>query len=200
MTIYMETYSDSCADIIHSVVSESDVNIKIMSDEETLRCADLYESVVLLLESPTWLAMGGAAMGIVGAEIVKDVYKKIKLIASNLFQHFKPAFNQNGIEIHLLPRSRDKGEIGSIRIRYFSRTGEESDTFPFDPEQVKAAFDVYEQIVSPVIEYWTQRADIKSAIAHAEIGPGIDNPNWKLLLSSSDENNISLVTEILIKP
>lgn len=187
MQLYLETSHPDCAENARTALGSTDLVITLNAvDEDVLNFNGIREAVFLFLENQSWAAVGGAAMGVVGAEIVKDLYRKVKYLAVSLFERFEPQDEQCGIELYISPIGRHKKGFAdtpdeSVRFTYSGRKDARSHYY-FNEKEVENAFLTYETVVAPLISYWRQNASVVSITAHAHIGPGEDAPQWDLLI------------------
>ncbi|MNY07910.1 hypothetical protein D3C86_1407360 [compost metagenome] len=187
MQLYLETSHPDCAEHARTALDSTDLAVTLNAvDEDVIYFDGIREAVFLFLENHSWAAVGGAAMGIVGAEIVKDLYRKVKYLAVSLFERFKPQGEQCGIELFFSPIGRHKKGFADtpdeiIGFTYSGRKHSRSQYY-FDEKEVENAFLTYETVVAPVISYWRQNASVTSIRAHAYLGPGEDAPKWELTI------------------
>jgi hypothetical protein len=204
-----------------SVVTSDNFDIAYQpEDEQVQQAGGLYEAVFLLLQDKSWIAIGGAAMGVVGAEVVKDLYKQIKTRLGALFGLFKPESEQLGVTAYLQPRGRrvepvwEEGPNGPvqttrlyplpvgvpdemIKIQYVGRM-DENDPYVFDLGYFEAAFDTYEKVVCPLIAYWRQQGDVCHVWVEGSFGPGLERSYWSVSIAT-DSIFGAVVAEIAIR-
>lgn len=155
--------------------------------------ADLYETIRVILESKEIALAGGAALGIIGAEIVKDVYKGTKSMIRTVCKHLMGRTKADGVTVLITRKSphepmvtadgRQLTELdlgpgsGSLQIRYVaSRHGE---PWPeFSDRSFDEAMAVYEEVIGPIVDYWMRDESTGSISVQGELGPGSSAPCW----------------------
>lgn len=155
--------------------------------------ADLYETIRVILESKEIALAGGAALGIIGAEIVKDVYKGTKSMIRTVCKNLVGRTKADGVTVLITRKSphepmvtadgRQLTELdlgpgsGSLRIRYVaSRHGE---PWPeFSDRSFDEAMAVYEEVIGPIVDYWMRDASTGSIRVQGEFGPGSSARCW----------------------
>ncbi|WP_315139285.1 hypothetical protein [Achromobacter marplatensis] len=187
MQLYLETTHPECAEHARTALNSTDLAVTLTAvDADVIYFDGIHEAVYLYLENYNWAAAIGAATGVVGAEMVKDVYRKVKHLALYLFKRFEPNNKQIGIELSISPIGRrKKGFVDTPdEIVVFTYSGREGSRgrYHFDEAEVQKAFRTYETVVVPVISYWKQYGSVTKVSAYAYIGPGENTPRWELVI------------------
>ncbi|MBD3814857.1 MAG: hypothetical protein IE913_00020 [Halothiobacillus sp.] len=187
MQLYLETTRPECAEHARTALNSTDLAVTLNAvDEDVMYFDGIHEAVYLYLENHNWAAAIGAATGVVGAEMVKDAYRKVKHLALYLFKRFEPQGEQRGIELSISPIGRRKTGFADtpdeIVLFTYSGRGRSRSPYYFDEVEVEKAFRTYETVVVPVISYWKQHASVTKVSAYAFIGPGETLPRWELVI------------------
>lgn len=201
MQLYLETTHPECAEHARTALNSTDLAVTLTAvDEDVIYFDGIHEAVYLYLENHNWAAAIGAATGVVGAEMVKDVYRKVKHLAVYLFKRFEPKNKQIGIELSISPIGRHKkGFVDTPdEIVVFTYSGREGSRgrYHFDEVEVQKAFRTYETVVVPVISYWKQYDSVTKVSAYAYIGPGEDTPRWELVIFGKKDTLVHASIEI----